>query len=96
MSSHSPRCWSKGTMNEHFHSSSFKFLFLLPAQDNCFLHANVTVRHYYTNGIYLLKVNNKNTRTRCQICSKLTIKAPEHDVDLVSLLLTLNVFYTMF
>ena len=25
-------------------------------------------------GIYLLKVNNKNTRTRCEICSKLTIK----------------------
>ena len=28
-------------------------------------------------GIYLLKVNNKNTRTRCEICSKLTIKIPE-------------------
>ena len=26
-------------------------------------------------GIYLLKVNNKNTRTMCEICSKLTIKA---------------------
>ena len=31
-------------------------------------------------GIYLLKVNkiyNKNTRKRCKICSKLTIKTPE-------------------
>ena len=28
-------------------------------------------------GIYLLKVGNRNTRTRCQICSKLTIKTPE-------------------
>ena len=27
--------------------------------------------------IYLLKVNKKNTRTRCKICSKLTIKTPE-------------------
>ena len=27
--------------------------------------------------IYLLKFNNKNTRTRCEICSKLTIKIPE-------------------
>ena len=27
--------------------------------------------------IYLLKVNNKNTRTGCEICSKLTIKTPE-------------------
>ena len=25
-------------------------------------------------GIYLPKVNNRNTRTRCEICSKLTIK----------------------
>ena len=28
-------------------------------------------------GIYLLKVNIRNTRTRCEICSKLTIKTPE-------------------
>ena len=28
-------------------------------------------------GIYLLKVNNRNIRTRCGICSKLTIKTPE-------------------
>ena len=26
---------------------------------------------------YLLKVNNRNTRTRCEICSKLTVKTPE-------------------
>ena len=29
------------------------------------------------DGIYLLKVNNRNTRTRCEICSKLTMKTPE-------------------
>ena len=28
-------------------------------------------------GIYMLKVNNRNNRTRCEICSKLTIKTPE-------------------
>ena len=28
-------------------------------------------------GNYMFKVNNKNTRTRCEICSKLTIKTPE-------------------
>ena len=27
--------------------------------------------------IYLLKVNNRNTRKKCEICSKLTIKTPE-------------------
>ena len=28
-------------------------------------------------GIYLIKVNNRNTRTRCKICSKLTIQTTE-------------------
>ena len=28
-------------------------------------------------GIYLLKVNDRNTSARCEICSKLTIKIPE-------------------
>ena len=35
---------------------------------------------YKTNkpdGIYLHKFNDRNTRTRCEICSKLTIKTPE-------------------
>ena len=29
------------------------------------------------SGIYLLKVNNRNTKTRCDMCSKLTVKKPE-------------------
>ena len=28
-------------------------------------------------GNYMFKVNNRNIRTRCEICSKLTIKTPE-------------------
>ena len=32
---------------------------------------------YYPVCIYLLKVNNTNTRTRCKICSNLTIKTLE-------------------
>ena len=31
----------------------------------------------YPAGIYLLKVNKRNTRTRCEICSALTIKTSE-------------------
>ena len=31
----------------------------------------------FPTGIYLLKVNNRNTRASCEICSKLTIKTPE-------------------
>ena len=28
-------------------------------------------------GNYMFKVNTRNTRARCEICSKLTIKIPE-------------------
>ena len=28
-------------------------------------------------GMYLFKLNNRNTRLRCEICSKLTIKTPD-------------------
>ena len=43
----------------------------------------------------MFKVKNKNTGTRCEICSKLTIKIPEqcHGIILVSSLLTLNIFH---
>ena len=39
--------------------------------------ATACTKNYDPAGIYLLKVNNRNTRTRCEICSKLTIKTPE-------------------
>ena len=55
---------------------------------------------------YLFKVNNRNIRTRCEICSTVRIKAPEwrhwclsvvfvinFGIVLVSLLLTLNMFH---
>ena len=46
-------------------------------------------------GNYMFKVSNRKTITRCEICSKLTMKTPErrHGVVLVSLLLTLNLFH---
>ena len=31
----------------------------------------------YPAGTYLLKANNRNTITRCETCSKLTINTPE-------------------
>ena len=31
-------------------------------------------RNIFPAGIYLLKVNNRNTRTRCEVCSKLKMK----------------------
>ena len=50
-------------------------------------------------GICLFKTNNRNTRTRCEICSKLTVKASEerytavNDIILVSVSFTLNRFH---
>ena len=38
--------------------------------------AYLLMEHVPAN-ISLVKVNNKNTRKRCEICSKLTIKTPE-------------------
>ena len=31
----------------------------------------------HPDGNYMFKVDNRNTRARCKICSKLTIKTPE-------------------
>ena len=38
-----------------------------------------TILAYKTSpaNIYLLKINNRNTGKRCEICSKLVIKTPE-------------------
>ena len=48
----------------------------------------------------MFKVKNENTRSRCEICSKLTIKTPEpqprrQGVIMVSLLLTVGIFHTL-
>ena len=51
-------------------------LFLQPLFPN-FKQRQQTATIYFPDGIYLLKVNNRNTRTRCEICSKLRIKTPE-------------------
>ena len=48
---------------------------------NCFAKEEFNISFFYASpklaGIYLFKVNNRNTRTRCEICSKLTINTPE-------------------
>ena len=55
---------------------------LLTADDcpECFpecLQKILSLRGLFPAGIHLLKINNRNTRTRCEICSKLTIKTSE-------------------
>ena len=36
-----------------------------------FFEFEISTKVSYPAGIYLLKVNNRNSRTRCEICSKL-------------------------
>ena len=38
---------------------------------------NCVLQFIYWVSIYLLKINKRNTRTMCEICSNLTIKTPE-------------------
>ena len=45
--------------------------FVIPTNYFAFL------RFSFPAGIYLLKFNSKNTRARCKICLKITIKKPE-------------------
>ena len=33
--------------------------------------------NYFSGNIYLLKVNNRNTKERFEICSKVTIRTPK-------------------
>ena len=42
---------------------------------------------------YLLKVSNRNTRAKCEICSKLTIKTPECRLGWIFLFLWGNISY---
>ena len=52
-----------------------------------FYDSSVFIQDYhnerYPANIHLLKVSNRNTRKRCKICSKLTIKTPFSSVSIV-------------
>ena len=74
--------------------TSFRENSMIPQNLNPF-YTNV---HLYSSAfpgsIYLLKINNRSTKTRCEICSKLKIKTPVQ--ALVALLLNLNISPTLF
>ena len=58
-------------------------------------------KEYYKNpaGIYLLRVNYRNTEKSCEICSKLLIKPQQRQTPMgrsAVFLLTLNIFDTLF
>ena len=49
---------------------------LVPAKDWCRMWRDLKDSIYPVD-IYMFKANNRNTKTRCEICSKLTIKIPK-------------------
>ena len=51
--------------------------YTLIAEFSIFKKAFLDNVHNIPGGNYMFKVNNRNTRTRCEICSKLTIKTAE-------------------
>ena len=63
------------------------------------LWVRVQLQSLNPTNVYLVKANHRHTKKRWERRSKLTIKTPErrhNDVFLVSLLLTLNIFHTVF
>ena len=78
----------------------FRFTYNVPSEIwRRFLIVNLlAVLYIRLAGIYLLKVTNRNFRTRCEICSKLTIKISErgHWRRSGVLLLILNMFHALF
>ena len=43
------------------------------------------VSRHHPAGIYCIKVNKENARSKCEICSKLTMKTPESGVSIVDM-----------
>ena len=78
-----PSNWSSGSANSSF-SPSFSLSSSNPTlTSSSQLTAHLTRKRDLIEcsnpraGNYIFKGNNRNTRTRCEICSKLTIKTPE-------------------
>ena len=89
---------------KHFNLQSGKFASFLHAFVFCqFFHKQVTNWMYNDPASNcLFKVSNRNTRARCEICFKVTIKKPNLTIKLTTkapmislFLLTLNIFHFM-
>ena len=66
---------TSGSFCSLFMTLKFQFKVICLTETSC---SDKSINHnLYPAGIYLLKVNNRNTGTRCEICPKLTINTPE-------------------
>ena len=73
------KCYFDAINPEQFYFAQAPLLKFLFQNENIKIISKIVnlKKIHFPAGMYLLKVNNKNTRTRCEICSKLTIKIPE-------------------
>ena len=44
------------------------------------LNSEAVLKMIFPAGNYLFKVNNRNARARCELCSNLTLKIPERRI----------------
>ena len=93
-------CWNHFVVKLQLHAVVLNFM---SGNFEKFFYAASFQNISFPGNIYLFKVNNRNTRRGCEICSNLTIKTPEYrsgvfivnfehmsNLFLVCLLLTLN------
>ena len=90
-----------GQKNPHLNPLSFQSCYLASFKKSACERVNFFLNnksYLIQADIYLLKVSNRITRKRCEICLKSSIKTPgqRHDFVLVSLFLTLNIIHTLF
>ena len=78
------RCWELHTLSfdlSYFNETPFLFIqWRIKNQKKKFHYTLISKKNseeHVPANIYLFKVNQRNTRKRCDICSKLTIKKPE-------------------
>ena len=67
------------TLISIYDETVYENIFVKSSQVSEWVYSAITQNKKQTNptGIYLLKVNNRKTKSRCQICSKLTKKILE-------------------
>ena len=84
------------TLNKNILWKKFTVQILMMSLENVILNKSGTQQNPAHS--YLFEVNNKNSRKRCEICSKLTIKTPElrHWRHSVVFIVNISIFRNFF